>query len=68
MRAAAAVLRWIRRWAVRVCIACLRTVGLLPPRMHLVWLLWMRDDMGASHPHLPTVLIEIAELEVRLAA
>ena len=67
MRAVAFVL-WCRRWAVRVCIAFLRAFGLLPPRMHLAWLLWLRDDMGPVHPHLPTVLTEIAELEARLAA
>jgi hypothetical protein len=57
-----------RTWLLRVVISWLMLTGFLPAPLLLEWLRWLRECMDPTHPGLPTVLREIAEVEGRCRA
>ncbi len=61
-------LRRARTWALRWLVSWLMLTGLVPTRLHLTFLHWLREDMDPLHPKLGDVLREIAELEDSHAA
>jgi hypothetical protein len=60
--------RRARTWALRIIVSWLMLTGLVPPRLHLEFLHWLREDLHPLHPGVPTVLREIAEAEERCRA